>query len=182
MGRFNCATWLHKAKELPKEGFEGQVERRLTGKETGGWEILYFKVYKSRLPVVEKALETAGLMLGTDKSRGYSLEIICADFLAGARLEDIAHRARRTKLSEFDAPTTEAATTQSISGREPWSETGLLRVGLLIAVASERPKGDTTATSWLGNSPNRNWLRDEARSLLRALSVDLSATPGRQQN
>jgi len=40
-----------------------------TCKETEGWEILYFKVYKSRLPVVEKALETAGLMLGTDKSR-----------------------------------------------------------------------------------------------------------------
>jgi len=36
--------------------------------------------------VVEKALETAGLMLGTDKSRGYCLEMICADFLAGADL------------------------------------------------------------------------------------------------
>jgi len=140
MGRFNCATWLHKAKELPKEGFEGQVERRLTGQETGGWEILYFKLYKSRLPVVEEALETAGFMLGTDKSRGYCLEIVCADFLAGARLEDMAHRARHTQLSEFDAPTTEATTTQTVSGRAPWSETGLLRVGLPITVASERPK------------------------------------------
>jgi hypothetical protein len=36
--------------------------------------------------VVEEALETAGLMLGTDKSRGHCLEMICADFLAGARL------------------------------------------------------------------------------------------------
>jgi hypothetical protein len=27
-------------------------------------------------------------MLGTDKSRGYCLEMICADFLAGARLEE----------------------------------------------------------------------------------------------
>jgi hypothetical protein len=26
-------------------------------------------------------------MLGTDKSRGYCLEMICADFLAGAALE-----------------------------------------------------------------------------------------------
>jgi hypothetical protein len=33
-------------------------------------------------------METAGLMLGTDKSRGYCLEMICADFLAGASLED----------------------------------------------------------------------------------------------
>jgi hypothetical protein len=36
------------------------------------------------LPVLEQALETAGLMLGSDKSRGYCLEMICADFLAGA--------------------------------------------------------------------------------------------------
>jgi hypothetical protein len=62
----------------------GEVERHLTGKETEAWEIIYFKLYKSQLPVVEKALETAGLMLGTDKSRGYCLEMICADFLAGA--------------------------------------------------------------------------------------------------
>ena len=24
---FDCATWLHKARELPKEGFKGEVER-----------------------------------------------------------------------------------------------------------------------------------------------------------
>jgi hypothetical protein len=81
---FDCATWLHKAKEMPKEGFKFAVERHLTGKETEAWEIIYFKLYKSQLPVVEKALETAGLMLGTDKPRGYCLEMICADFLAGA--------------------------------------------------------------------------------------------------
>jgi hypothetical protein len=85
---FDCATWLHKAKELPKEGFKGAVERHLTGKETEPWEIMYFKVYKSQLPVVEKALETAALMLGTDKSRGYCLEMICADFLAGTNLHE----------------------------------------------------------------------------------------------
>jgi len=85
---FDCATWLHKAKELPKEGFKCAVERHLTGKETEPWEILYFKVYKSQLSVVEKALETAALMLGSDKSRGYCLEMICADFLAGANLPE----------------------------------------------------------------------------------------------
>ena len=47
-----------------------------------------FKAYKSQLPVIERALETAALMLGTDKSRGYCLEMICADFLAGASLEN----------------------------------------------------------------------------------------------
>jgi hypothetical protein len=85
---FDCATWLHKAKELPKEGFKCAVERHLSGKETEPWEILYFKVYKSQIPVVEKALETAALMLGSDKSRGYCLEMICADFLAGANLHE----------------------------------------------------------------------------------------------
>jgi hypothetical protein len=84
---FDSATWLHKAKSLPKEGFKGEVERHLTGKETEPWEILYFRVYKSQLAVIEKALEIAGLMLGTDKSRGYCLEMVCADFLAGANLE-----------------------------------------------------------------------------------------------
>ena len=85
---FDCATWLHKAKEMPKEGFKCAVERHLTGKETEPWEIIYFKVSKNQLPVVEKAIETAALMLGTDKSRGYCLEMICADFLAGARLAE----------------------------------------------------------------------------------------------
>ena len=85
---FDCATWLHKAKELPKEGFKTEVERYLTGKETEPWEIIYFKLYKSQLPVVEQALETTALMLGTDKSRGYCLEMICADFLAGAGTQE----------------------------------------------------------------------------------------------
>jgi len=85
---FACAPWVHKAKRLPKEQFRREVERHLTGKETEAWEIIYFKLYKSQLPVVEKAIETAALMLGTDRSRGYCLEMICADFLAGARLEE----------------------------------------------------------------------------------------------
>jgi hypothetical protein len=86
--QFDCATWLHRAQELPKDEFKRQVERHLTGKETEPWEILYFKVYKSQLSVIEQALETTALMLGTDKSRGYCLEMICADFLAGANLEN----------------------------------------------------------------------------------------------
>jgi hypothetical protein len=85
---FDSATWLHKAKELPKEGFKSEVERHLTGKETEPWEIIYFKLFKSQLPVIEQALETAALMLGTDKSRGYCLEMICADFLAGASFRE----------------------------------------------------------------------------------------------
>ena len=85
---FDCATWLHKAREMPKEQFKQEVEKELTGKETEPSEIVYFKLYKSQIPVVEQAIETAALMLGTDKSRGYCLEMICADFLAGANLEN----------------------------------------------------------------------------------------------
>ncbi len=85
---FDCATWLHKAKELPKEAFKQEVERHLAGQETEPWEIIYFKLYKSQLPLIEQALETAALMLGTNKSRGYCLKMICADFLAGANLEN----------------------------------------------------------------------------------------------
>jgi len=84
---FVCAPWVHKAKELPREEFRREVERHLTGKDTEPWEIIYFKLYKSQLRVVEEALETVALMLGTDKSRGYCLEMICADFLAGANLQ-----------------------------------------------------------------------------------------------
>ena len=87
-GEFDCATWLHKAQELPKEEFKREVERHLTGQEQEPWEMLYFTIYKSQLQVIEKALETASLMLGAHKSRGYCLEMICADFLAGANLQE----------------------------------------------------------------------------------------------
>lgn len=43
---------------LPKGEFKLEVGRHLTGKETEAWEILYFELYKSQLPVVEQALET----------------------------------------------------------------------------------------------------------------------------
>ena len=85
---FDCAAWMHKARSLPRDQFKAEVERKLTGRETEPTEIIYFKIYKSQQPVIEQALDTAALMLGSDKSRGYCLEMICADFLAGAHLED----------------------------------------------------------------------------------------------
>jgi len=42
---------------------------------------------ESQLPIIEQALEPAALALGSNKSRGYYLEMICADFLAGVSLE-----------------------------------------------------------------------------------------------
>jgi hypothetical protein len=85
--RFESATWLHKARQMPKAEFQREVEKELTGKDSEPSELIYFKVYKSQMPVIERAIEAAALMLGTDKSRGYCLEMICADFLAGASMD-----------------------------------------------------------------------------------------------
>jgi len=85
---FDCATWLHKARLMPKEEFKREVEKEITGRETEAHELIYFKIYKSQIPIIEQAIETAALMLGSDKSRGYCLEMICADFLAGANLDN----------------------------------------------------------------------------------------------
>ena len=85
--RFESATWLHKARQMPKAEFQREVEKELTGKDSEPSELIYFKVYKSQIPVIEQAIETAALMLGSDKSRGYCLEMICADFLAGASID-----------------------------------------------------------------------------------------------
>src|SRR5271167_103278 len=84
---FKSATWLHKARRMPKAEFQREVEKELTGKDSESSELIYFTVYKSQIPVIEPAIATAALMLGTDKTRGYCLEMICADFLAGACLD-----------------------------------------------------------------------------------------------
>jgi len=73
---------------MRKEDFRRAVEKELTEREEEPSEPIYFKVYKSPIPVIEQAIETAARMLGTDKSRGYCLEMICADFLAGAHLDN----------------------------------------------------------------------------------------------
>ena len=87
-GRTSSASKVQPSCTLPKEEFKAEVERELTGRDTEPSELMYFKVYKSQMPVIEQALDTAALMLGSDKSRGYCLEMICADFLAGAQVEN----------------------------------------------------------------------------------------------
>ena len=85
---FRLCNLVAQSPAMPKEDFQREVEKELTGKEEEPSELIYFKVYKSQIPVIEQAIETAALMLGTDKSRGYCLEMICADFLAGANLDN----------------------------------------------------------------------------------------------
>jgi hypothetical protein len=48
---------------MPKEEFTKEVEKELAGRETEPWEIICFKLYQSQMPVIEKAIETAALML-----------------------------------------------------------------------------------------------------------------------
>src|SRR6516162_6850147 len=86
--RFESATWMHKARAMPEEEFTREVEKELTGRDSEPSELIYFKIYKGQAPIIEQAIDIAALMLGSDKSRGYCLETICADFLAGAHVEN----------------------------------------------------------------------------------------------
>jgi len=80
---FDSATWLHGAKESTKQELKEEVYKYFTGQDYEPYEMVYFKLYESQLPIVERALYVASRMVGTERSRGYCLELICADFLAG---------------------------------------------------------------------------------------------------
>ena len=85
---FDCATWLHKARSLPKDQFKREVEKELTGRESEPREIIYFKLYKTQVPVVEQAIETESFDARYGQVAGDCLEMICADFMAGANLDN----------------------------------------------------------------------------------------------
>ena len=89
-GRTALRKWnlVAQSTVVAQRQFKAEVERELTGRESEPSELIYFKVYKSQAPVIEQAIDTAALMLGSDKARGYCLEMICADFLAGAHVEN----------------------------------------------------------------------------------------------
>ena len=59
------------------------AHKYFTGEDSEPYEMVYFKLFESQLPVVERALYVASRMVGTERSRGYCLELVCADFLAG---------------------------------------------------------------------------------------------------
>jgi hypothetical protein len=56
------ATWLHKVRQMPKAEFQRKVAKELTGKDREPSELIYFKVYRSQIPVIEQAIETAALL------------------------------------------------------------------------------------------------------------------------
>ena len=49
--------------------------------------MVYSRLYESQLPTLERALLVTARMVGSERSRGYSLEPVCADFLAGRTKE-----------------------------------------------------------------------------------------------
>jgi hypothetical protein len=74
---------LHKAQKSTKEKLKDEVHRYFTGEDLEPYEMVYFKLFGSQLPTIERALYVASRMAGTERSRGYCLELVSADFLAG---------------------------------------------------------------------------------------------------
>jgi len=71
-------------KILPLEAMNGfAIIRRLSQVSSQVWPASDGSLH----PALHKPEQEAALMLGSDKSRGNCLEMICADFLAGASLE-----------------------------------------------------------------------------------------------
>jgi hypothetical protein len=96
----DCATWLHKARSMSKQAFKDEVDKFLTGNSEPS-DVVYFKLFRSQVPVIEQALEVAARMLGSDRSRGYCLEMICADFLAGVGAETADVALLQTSLRRY---------------------------------------------------------------------------------
>ena len=84
---FESAIWLHRAEAMKAEEFKREVSRQVKGRAVEARDIIYFSASKDQLRVIDQALERAAQILGTGKSRGDCLEMICADFLAGASRE-----------------------------------------------------------------------------------------------
>ena len=84
---FDSAIWLHRAEAMKAEEFKREVSRQVKGRAVEARDIIYFSATKDQLTVIEQALENAARILGAGKSRGYCLEMICADFLEGASRE-----------------------------------------------------------------------------------------------
>src|SRR5436305_10885278 len=59
---FNSNDWFDRARELSSEELKQAVEKAITG-QSEPYELLYFKIYKTQLKVIERALETAARLL-----------------------------------------------------------------------------------------------------------------------
>ena len=50
---------MHKARQMPNEEFEQEVEKELAGRETEPWKIIYSTCSRARWRFIERAIETA---------------------------------------------------------------------------------------------------------------------------
>jgi len=104
-----CTTLARCRRSNPARGWEG-TDR------AGDWALgdYLLQLYKSQIPVIEQALETAALLLGSDKARGYCLAMICADFL---------RRSGRTAPCAFSLfPLLARQPAASISSNDRWAD------------------------------------------------------------
>jgi hypothetical protein len=75
---------------MPKEDFKRAVEKELTGRGTEPWEIVYFQLCQSQMPVIEKAIETAALVLESNRSRGYCTAVREVQFQCRLLLDSLS--------------------------------------------------------------------------------------------
>ena len=122
---FDSATWLHRAKESTKQQLKEEVYKYFSGQDYEPYEMVYFKLYESQLPIVERALYVATRMVGSERSRGYCLELICADFLAGRTEEStpeeillVIHRLLHLLPPDYETRIAPRQETGAISGFE----------------------------------------------------------------
>lgn len=59
--------------------FQHEMKKELTKDR----QLIYFKVYKGQMRVIEQAIETAPLIPRHVRPEGSFLQIVCTDFLAG---------------------------------------------------------------------------------------------------
>jgi len=107
---FKSAIWLHKAKNLSPQEFQREVEKELTGHDSEPWEIVYFKLYKSQMPVIEQAIETAAMMLGSDaglSARWLAMSILRIHAESSGPSPTISRPLRRRYRSKSDYPVPE---------------------------------------------------------------------------
>jgi len=69
---FDCAIWLHIPKVMPKEHFQREVEKELTGKDSGPHELIYLLFARIAIPqfIVVKVDEEETILRG----RGRAME------------------------------------------------------------------------------------------------------------
>jgi hypothetical protein len=99
---FDCATWLHKARSLPKDEFKREVERELTGRESESWKMISNR-------------DTGYQLMGTSQATKLRLKLQLAPGRLQAELSGLLPRGSCCELaSATDSAQTKRCTRRSI--------------------------------------------------------------------